>query len=197
MDSISVPHGVGRDGGQFALILRSPPHSWKGRYSRCLWVSTSRECVQRTPLNTACRKPCSVRIGIFRIRASPGIIGRIWEEKGCYSAIPCSVCNLQEKKETQKSEKCDRTKTHEEDQTGHGSGFIWFMTAFVLKRIQANGLRGPEPLKYVRLSQVFALQMKQLQPPGRTQLPLDWFSNKMGTSVDNDARKSSKWLDQW
>ena len=36
------------------------------------------------------------------------------------------------------------------------------MTAFVLKRVQANGRRGPEPLKYVRLSRVFALQMKQL-----------------------------------
>ena len=52
------------------------------------------------------------------------------------------------------------------------------MTAFVLKRIQANGLRGPEPLKYVRLSQVFALQMKQLQPPGRTQLSLGDLATK-------------------
>ena len=34
------------------------------------------------------------------------------------------------------------------------------------------GRRGPEPLKYVRLPRVFALQMKQLQPPGRTQLSL-------------------------
>ena len=46
------------------------------------------------------------------------------------------------------------------------------MTAFVLKRVQANGRRGPEPLKSVRLPRVFALQMKQLQPPGRTQLSL-------------------------
>ena len=29
------------------------------------------------------------------------------------------------------------------------------------------------------------------------QIVIDWFSNRTGTSVDDGARKSNNWLDQW